>query len=416
MGARAPSFSRNYLPKDSDLFLRLAMQIDLTWTTQLNSLSYPFFIGALAIWIIGIVLLSRTLPIGMSSVVVGAKILISAVYFSLLADGSWYVGADDAQYFEAGLALVGSGFNLLNIWATPIGQYLLLERESVGLIHYWNMIWLTVLETEYYAPVFGNILLSILAGLCWFKILRLFGFSLLFSQGALIFFLLHWTTITWTSFLDLKEPLVMAGASLFCLCLFGLLQRRWIMFIPGIACFAVFAYLRFYIPILITLGVLGGNILLTDRPIRWLALLIIIGTGLYLYFSGPINMVVSELFVFDVPTVVRGAAKQILSPLPWQITPESTYQLLGSILHLLMLPVALFGILLSIRSRSHLTMLLGVALVVYSVLALTPNLSTPRHRIVGDMMWIFFEYYGLFYLIKINRSLNIPVHHKAIQQ
>ena len=181
------------------------------------------------------------------------------------------------------------------------------------------------------------------------------------------------------------------------------------MIVPCICCFFLFGVLRFYIPILVIVGMLAGHLYLTRYIWRGIALGLTTITILYLFFGNQINMVVTELFTLDPISIIKGLAKQLLSPIPWQVSPESGYQLLGSMLHLVMLPVAFFGIYLMIRTKDNLVIFLGVALVVYAVLSLTPNLWTPRHRIVGDIIWIFFEYYGLYSLVRINQALNSRV-------
>jgi len=380
-------------------------------------LTWPFIIGVLVVWGFGSLLLKTILPAHVAIVIAGFKILISAAYFLFFYNGGWYVGGDDEAYYQAGVALATSGHNLIGIWSTPLGQYLLLERETLLLIHYWNMAWMVLLESKYYAPVFGHVLLSMLSGVCFFFILRAFNFSKFFCQGAVIFFLLHWTMITWTSFLNIREPLVLAASAIFLVCLTNLYHKRYLAAVPLMIVFYVFGFLRFYMPILLLSGFCIGYVLFhldNYRKVLLRAALTLIGVGLFLwiYFLGEVRMLLHEQLVFSPSSFIKGLLKQFLSPLPWQITSESRYQFLGSILHLMFLPIALFGAVFAVVSKSRLVFFLGIIVVMFVALALNPMIWTPRHRFVADSLWIFFQYFGLYSIFRILKPVRLDPHTK----
>src|SRR5581483_1368055 len=88
------------------------------------------------------------------------------------------------------------------------------------LYTWWNLLAQHLFGQHYYSSVFLNVLSTFVSGFVFVRILRLLNFPTAYQRGALIFFLLHWDVLVWSSFVNLKDILVMTltvGASYFLL-------------------------------------------------------------------------------------------------------------------------------------------------------------------------------------------------------
>ena len=374
------------------------MGFDLSWSLLVEPITWPFLWSATIFFLASTLLASRFLPFRVAYVVVLIKYVICVGYFTSFA-GSWFVGADDAQYFETGLLLSSSGFNPFNIWKEPLGQYVLLERTSVTLIHYWNMIWLYLIENKYYSVIFPNVFLTVISALIFDKLLSVWGANRIYRLGFSVYFLLHWDTIAWSSFLDLKEPLVFPLLLSTIYFFARTTKGSFIYFVPLTLSLLSFYYVRFYFPVFLVASVLVNQVLFVRT--KWITniLILIVFLTLCFVYKNVIVMVFTELVEFSLVGYMREVIRMILSPVPWLVTDSAGFLLLGSVLHWLMLPVALIGVVLLIRDRSSATIVVALVGVMLLCYALVPAIASMRHRSPAMILWILFEYHGLFTIL-----------------
>ena len=74
---------------------------------------------------------------------------------------------------------------------------------STHILYGWyNLLAITVFSPHYHAPVLLNVLMTFVAAAFLSDILRELEFGERYRRGCVVFFLLHWDLVVWTSFLN----------------------------------------------------------------------------------------------------------------------------------------------------------------------------------------------------------------------
>jgi hypothetical protein len=365
-------------------------------------LNWEIFATLIFFWAASIVCISFYLPIKYAMIIATLKIMLAGTFFIFWGDGSWFIGGDDDSYTAAGVRMIESGENPISIWFSPVGEYILIGSPSLALYHWWNMLWMWVFAPHYYAPVIANVFVTTLSGLVFVRILGVLGFGEVYRAGFAIFFLLHWDILVWSSFLNLKEPLI---TLLLLLTIYSILElnlRKWIYVLPlGLSIFLLFG-IRFYLPALI--GAAAVVYLLLASKQRLLVLAMVVGISWlvlwkYWYTLG----LVERLIDLSPKSILKHTVKQFLSPMPWRITEPASYLVIPSILHWVFLPAGVLGataLVLTPKATNAwlivLTFLSGVAF--YAVI---PGLASVRHGAPFAALWVLFEYHAIFLAVKM---------------
>jgi hypothetical protein len=358
-----------------------------------NLIVWTFVFGGISVFFI-----SSRISFKLAAVLITIKFLIVATYFGIWSDGTWFIGGDDQGYFETGLILLQTGYSPLDIWFSPEGKYLLSAHTSVALYRWWNMLWLYLIEPSYFAPVMANAFVSVLSACLFDSILRISGYARRFRAGFLAFFLLHWDIVAWTSFLNIKEALIVFLLLLLIRSVLQIGNRQYIVINLSLIamCVILFQGIRFYYPILIGVAVSLYWLSKTPRPVITVGALLVVGVGLAWFYGNYLDLV-QELV--KVNQVGRGIGRMLFSPLPWKISDPATYLIPGSILHIALLPGAVFGAWQLLKSSSQTRLIVLVVIVGLAFYALVPRLGSPRHRAPMMALWTLFEYQFIFVLI-----------------
>ena len=356
--------------------------------------SLPLVAWSLGLCLLSILLIQRLIPLKVTIPLVVIKFLIPFSYFGIWADGSWFIGGDDSGYMEAGLMLIETGLHPLSIPFDPQARALF-SSPSVAIYQWWNMLWMYLIERAYYAPVLANVFVSVLSGLIFFGILQEIGFPKIYRQGFLVFFLLHWDTIVWTSLLNLKEPLVIFAMLVFIRSALNLENRQkiWLGLAGILGCTVFFQGIRFYFPALMGAAYLTYLVLhYRNTKVLLVTLSLAIAVAfLYLEKFVPLLRELMAPQVFG-----HGIARVLFSPIPWRVTDPATYLIPGSILHWVLLPGAFFAGWQFIRRPDGARFLILFLLVGLAFYALVPRLGSPRHRAPLMALWTLLEYHFLY--------------------
>ena len=366
-------------------------------------------------WLLSILVAISYLPVRIAVPVITLKFLLVGTYFVTWGDGSWYLGGDDWTYAAQGYKLLEGGENPISVWWSSVGNYLLVQRPSTALYIWWNMLWMYLFESAYYVPVVANVFVTVLSGFLFDKILKGFGFGGVYRIGFGIFFLLHWYTLAWSSFLNIKEPLI---TSLILLTIYSILQleqKRWQFIVALLTAVFLLFGIRFYMPALIGGAAVLYLILESKKKIVTLLIVLpILGLILWKYWF-TIGLVF-RLIDTTPKSVAVHLVKNILSPIPWKITEPATYLYLPSILHWIFLPASIVGAisLMFNRQTTGARLILWVIAAGYGFYALIPGLASVRHGSPFAALWTLFEYNFIYYGLKY--ALGHSTHKNNIVQ
>src|SRR5439155_4300349 len=164
----------------------------------------------LAVGLLCACLARRIIGLPTALLAAGLKVSVPLTYFAWSYDGSWNI-LDDLSYLEWGMHVLDYGFDPLTVFFYPEGRLALFNVSGGPHIIYpwWNMLAIWLFGEHYFSPVLLNVGLTFLAGYFLDRIVHLIGFEKSYRQAFFLFFLFHWDIIAWSSFLNLKDTLVM---------------------------------------------------------------------------------------------------------------------------------------------------------------------------------------------------------------
>ena len=365
---------------------------------------YEIALAGVVVILIGGFILSRVIRRDLAFALVFIKVSIVIVYFTFFADGTWFYGGDDYGYLEKGAVLVDTGSSPLTILFHPQTQYYLRAMGGVSLMYLHNYLSIYAMGYYYYAPIMTNILLSCLTAVFLVMIVRSINPSEKYSELFCCFYSLHWSTLIWTSFMNLKEPLViciLVGA-LMC---FSRFRAHWFQSIVGL-CLAMYLFLRlrFYIPAIVFVSVILSHYqrIISSRYLLWLAICVVL---IAIYVGS------SELRLFfriaNITEAPYGVIHFILQPVPWRITEPASYLVLPSILHWIFIIPSLLGGLMLWRTGFTGRLLISVIVVFIIFYGLIPLIGSTRHRAPLEALLTIAQFHFLWVLATKNRKGDV---------
>jgi hypothetical protein len=303
------------------------------------------------------------------------------------------------------------GHNPTTIFFHSDGVLRLMElSEGYHILYgWWNLLSQYLFGMHYYAPVLLNITLTFVSGSTLFRIAQEAGFNRRYTQGLLVFFLLHWDVIAWSSFVNLKDILLMC---LIILAIYFIIKLNQQITLLRLLCLngLLFAllWIRFYVAgVLIVSSMVWWALQLIHMSklgARYLApAVILVSLPLAIFFWLGKDMVsarIGDAFQYVVLTnVPQGMVHFWLTPQPWSLSPEYSFLLLASIFHWLLLTPAFVGGVLLWR-RSSIILLIAIVLVLYMALYMaSPEIEGPRHRVAVAFVLIWMQFDFLWALI-----------------
>lgn len=353
---------------------------------------------AFFIWLISTIVLSRVLPFLSACLVAFIKVCIPVIYFAKFSDGSW-IHIDDQAYIEEGLKVLYQGCNpLLTFLRLDHGyEALLIQVGGRHIIYsWWNLLSFWLFSEDYFAPVFMNVGLTSIAAYFFVQILKLSDFPTRYQKWLCVFFILHWDIISWSSFTNLKEMMVMTFTIFnFWILLYAITKKSnkqflWIL-LWGLSLY-VFFWLRFYIPVLIIISIMVW--ILIGGYIKQFLLLAIPSAIVCIFFlSTDTNHVLSFL---DFSNLIYGPIRSFLTPQPWNIEEAYSYITIASFLHWLFAIPAIIGGVLLWNQFPNIRLLLIYFIVTLALYAFFPGQQGPRHRVQISFVLVLAQYHFLW--------------------
>lgn len=370
--------------------------------------------SALIVAALGAVVLRRIFPWRAAVAVAGVKFAIPLIYFAAYYDATWTI-IDDITYFRQGRVLLASGYNPVSVLLDGEGFKLLLYvSDGFHFLYGWfNLLTEFLLAEAYWAPVLGNVLLTCVAGVLLRRLAVQVGASARYADGLALFFLLHWELLAWSSFLNVKDLLVMM------LTLWLILsvarasspdrtRTSWLG--AGIAGFLLF-WIRFYVPILIGLAYLAYAARNPVRHPRRVIIGVVVSLAFFLAarerlaaLAGLVNLQAGDL--------AFGWLRTLISPQPWSLQRDYGFLLVPSTINVALLPMLGVGLYVMWRQFKDLRFALLYAAILLASVAAYPELQGPRHRIQILFLLAWAQFHGLYLaasvLARLRRDPLLP--------
>lgn len=370
-------------------------------TTAAGQAGGPGLWGAAVLTILACALILRRF--GPWCVVVAAaavKALAAAAYFQWFFDGSWTV-LDDQAYFRHGRILLDAGFDPVSALVERKGlATLLLLSEGPHILYSWfNLAAQWTLGQAYWAPVFGNIVLTCVAARLLYAIARRCGADHAYGRALALFFVLQWELVAWSSFLNVKDVMVMTMTLALLAPMLRLSQEfRWGTLLLAVLAGAAFLWIRFYVPLVAVLA-------FALHQVQWGALargrtlvVVVVAAAVValmrqqlLAFAGVLQLTAGNL--------AFGWLRTLLSPQPWSLQPGYGFLLVPSVLHFATFPLLVYGSWALVRRPGPARFLFTYAALILLSVAAYPELQGPRHRIQLLFVIAWAQFHGAYLLM-----------------
>jgi hypothetical protein len=335
--------------------------------------------------------------------VAGVKASLFIIYYGVLFDGTFSF-LDDWTYLEHGKRLVDKGVSFANLFGHwPELSYVAGDRHFVYYLY--NADSIRLLGSAYYAPVTLNIALTfVAAGFMAAAARGGLGFSSRLATGLFLFFVIHPDVLSWSTIMNGKDTLVLAGTALavYAVSLFG--RRRYVpAVLLGLAVGTVLFFTRFYVPLLLLAALFGATLLSPAggrRPGLWL--LVPAGLAAVVSILGVDGLMDAySRFQADFVNPIYGIPRMLLTPIPFHTTEHYAFLDLPQVFHWAMLPALAYGA----YRMWRLGTITARFVVLYFLLMLGlygmfGELQGPRHRYQFDGLIALFQFYGGLGILK----------------
>lgn len=336
------------------------------------------------------------LPWGPAMGVAFIRMAIPFVYFAYLNDGTW-TSKDDITYLHMTQEFVTRGYTPWSIFTNIEGIPLMMSMANGAhfLYYWWNFFAQYEFGNHYYSPVFLNVLATFLAGAFLFRLFKEMGYGETYRKAFLIFFLLHWDVIAWSSFMNLKDILMMTlTVTSFYLLVsmqnFFSLKKAFFLALNML----LFSWLRFYVPFMV-LGIFGLWAFFGMKGRNKYFLMAVVMVAAYFLFPWKPD----QLKYFQPEVLALGLVRFPLTPQPWSIDEKYTFLIIPSIMHwTLFLPSVLAGYQLWKGARTNALLLLYLlsVIILYSII---PEVQGPRHRVQITFIFAWLQFHALWNVI-----------------
>ena len=352
---------------------------------------------------LSILLSYRVLGMRAAMTVIPIRFLVPFLYFRYFHFPHW-MEWDDGRYFSIqsyfashGIGLHSSLLNWLPLFGlkggtlfNPIGVVLM---DIFGIGYSTNIFFFVFLSFSC-VPFIGRMCAAL-------------GMS--YSEARLfsIFFLLHPDSVAYSSFMDLRDPLIMAFTTMACCSYIAWkFNRKWIDFIAA-ALFLVFVgQLRVYTPPILLISFIlalsmGYRIGGKNYRKNILRISVISFLSLVVFsYEWSIHQAIIREEVQRYPNA-KIMMIYMISPLTWNIPNEPSFYWVTSIFHLSMLPLLVIGAVV-VWKRYRDARVLPVIFVLFTVMygLIAHQFSDPRNRYQLLLAYSFFQFVGAATLIR----------------
>jgi hypothetical protein len=339
-----------------------------------------------------------------ASLLTVVRISIPLVYFAYYFDGEWCI-LDDVVYYTDADRMLQEGFNPLTALFTSDG-YQLLSAYSSGhhILYTWlNIVAQYIFGPHYYATIFLNVAFTFVSAHVFSRTLAEIGFEAKYRRWIEVFLLLHWDTIAWSSFINLKDIFVQTLTILAAHAAIVYFRHRQTRHLLAFAFISiVFFWIRFYVLFFLSASFIGWIITEWRDPKRHL---LSAGIAGLLYVALPFLPQRDE--VVTLGSLLYGAMRFSLTPLPWSVLPMYSYLTIPAIAHLAFAAPAVWGALgiwQSSKASRFWLIYAGVLIVFY---AFADELQGPRQRYQIDHIFAWTQFHFLWNM-RPTRAAVVP--------
>ncbi len=189
--------------------------------------------------------------------------------------------------------------------------------------------------------------------------------------------MLHWDYLSWTSLINVKETLVEALVVVsVCSTVRFIRCGSWLSLLGVAGSFLLLFSLRLYVPFLIMTGVGMWVLVQWADPRKWLILPLVI--GLLFVFYAKIGPTEHQLYPH---LLVVGGFRFLLTPQPWNITPNYTFLQIPMVLQWMFVGPAILGAVQLWQRSRECRLFILVALAFIAFYSMFPAHQGPRHRV-----------------------------------
>lgn len=358
-----------------------------------EGLTGDLLLAAGVIAVLTLFVCGRYLPLPTAVFVSGVKALIPLIYFAYFYDGTWHF-LDDQTYFLQGREMLARGYSPLTALSDPeaVTHLMVLVNGPHILYVWWNILAQFLFGPHYFSAVFLNVFLTVLCGAVFYKVILRLEFPASYARAFLVFFLLQWDILAWSSLINLKDILIMLLTALALLSFMRfVLERSPLPLLYLTLTLVSLFFIRYYV-----IGILAGTVLvwwlLKKDFARQLLLAPLLLLALYLFLP-PAWMTQASS---------HGLGKEIFfqfirfigTPLPWSVAEATSFLTVLAVIHWVFLaPMILAGIKLWQEYPMGRLLLLYV-LIGACFYALFSELVGPRQRVqfVPVLAWAQFHF------------------------
>jgi len=346
---------------------------------------------ALFVIAVGTVLLVCVIKLKLAvAVVLAAVKVVIPMYYFLYPIANRWVLFDDLKYFLRTEQLFYDGVN-------PVSALLFSsERELLYLVaggnhilyYWWNLLAMYLFGPFYSSAVFLNVAITFASAALLYKLARISGCHQRYATWLALFFLFHWDTLVWSSFVNLKDTLVvfLTLAAIYSSCQIAFHRKKsygaYLLVVV-----LLFGWIRLYVPVLLFTAFCAWLFVAGRLKLKflWGALGVMVVLLLF-----PRN--VYELFMAytNVGTLVgpfAGMVKMMLTPQPWSVSHAYSYLRIPALLHWLFFLPAIVGGVSLIRRNLIFRFAAIYAVLILVVFSLMEELQGPRQRV--QISWVF---------------------------
>jgi len=367
-----------------------------------ESAMLPLCWTAAAVILLGVLVLRGVLPVRVALGIMLVKVGI-AVAFALFGDPEPWGLLDDVKYFRQGLEFVTRDGNPFTFFLDSERVFRLVAMsEGLHVLYGWyNYLMQWLVGPYYFAPVLGNVFMTAVGAAGLHRLVLEAGAPREEARWTTVAFLLYWDVIAWSSFINVKDNMVLMLTILLLLAYARLahgITRGRVLAIVAIS--ALFIVLRFYVGVLalsaFVLTSASARGAIARHRWRLLALGVVLGGVLYAVVGrGLLALAWSKLDV-EPGSMLFGVVRILLTPQPWSLESNYEYLLIPSTLHALALVPALAGISSLWRRLPGARLVVAYYALVVLVFASFPWQQGPRHRYQA----VFVLVWGLVHLVR----------------
>lgn len=368
---------------------------------------------SLVVLAVGFFIMSRILTYGAALLVACVRVSIPLIYFSWFFDGTWTF-LDDMTYLSQGQQILFYGYNPVTILA----DLDFLESLSGGhhiLYPWWNVLGVYLFGGHYYSPVFLNIILTFVSAFFMYRLAILCGFKLNYAKALAVFILFHWEILLWSSFINLKDIMVMTLTIIMIYFLIKLSKRLTIFglcIIVGTT--FLFYWIRFYIPLIITSTTFIWFISTSSRKRKFILTSVTVLCTAWAWSAFGFWEKSSHREALSVATYFYNLTRMVLTPQPWSVEAATSFLFIPSILHWFML-IPIIIVSFNLWNKFNDTKLLLIYLILGLLFYSSTELIGPRQRLqlMFIIAWLQFHFFWIT-LVNRNPGQNVLQDEKGI--